>query len=444
MSSTRPSTEPDAAPESTPPAPPEQPPVASGGKGGGFSRRRLFGFAGAGVALAGAGAGIGFAAGASSGDEPARDGVVPFRGQHQAGIVTPAQDRMHFVALDLTTTDRAEVQRLFQKWTAAAERMTAGLETSENGAVGLNPLSPPTDTGEALGLPAASLTLTLGLGASIFDKLGMVDKRPPALIDLPSFTGDRLDPNRSGGDLCIQACSDDPQVGVHAIRNLVRIGFGTVAVRWSQLGFGRTSSTSTAQTTPRNLFGFKDGTNNLKAEEPQEIDQHVWVEAGDGPAWMTGGSYLVARRIRMHIETWDRTSLQEQEEIVGRTKGEGNPLSGQKEFDRADLNARGADGQPAIPTDAHIRLASSESLNGIKILRRGYNFVDGSDGSGHLDAGLFFIAFVRNPQTQFVPMQRALARKDKMMEYLEHNGSALFACPPGLGDGEYWAQSLFS
>jgi deferrochelatase/peroxidase EfeB len=351
---------------------------------------------------------------------------------------------MHFVALDLTTTDRAEVQRLFQKWTAAAERMTAGLETSENGAVGLNPLSPPADTGEALGLPAASLTLTLGLGASFFDKLGMAGKRPPALIDLPSFTGDRLDPNRSGGDLCIQACSDDPQVGVHAIRNLVRIGFGTTAVRWSQLGFGRTSSTSTAQATPRNLFGFKDGTNNLKAEEPQEIDQHVWVEAGDGPAWMTDGSYLVARRIRMHIETWDRTSLEEQEAIVGRTKGEGNPLSGQKEFDLADLRAKGADGQPAIAMNAHIRLASSESLNGVKILRRGYNFVDGSDGNGHLDAGLFFVAFVRNPETQFVPMQRALAKKDKMMEYLEHNGSALFACPPGVGDGEYWAQSLFS
>ncbi|MCW0211986.1 MAG: iron uptake transporter deferrochelatase/peroxidase subunit [Pseudonocardia sp.] len=444
MSTTRPSTRPAEAPQTPPPTPPDEPPTASGEGGGGFSRRRLLGFAGAGVALAGAGAGIGFAAGASSGGEPARDGVVPFRGRHQAGIVTPAQDRMHFVSLDLTSTDRAEVQRLFQKWTAAAERMTAGLETSENGAVGLNPYSPPADTGEALGLPAASLTLTLGLGASFFAKLGMADERPPALIDLPAFTGDQLDPNRSGGDLCIQACSDDPQVGVHAIRNLVRIGFGTTAVRWSQLGFGRTSSTSTAQATPRNLFGFKDGTNNLKAEEPQEIDQHVWVEPGDGPDWMTGGSYLVARRIRMHIETWDRTSLQEQEQIVGRTKGEGNPLSGQKEFDVANLAAQGADGTPAIPVDAHIRLAAAESLNGVKILRRGYNFVDGSDGSGHLDAGLFFVAFVRNPETQFVPMQRALANKDKMMEYLEHNGSALFACPPGLADGGYWAQSLFT
>jgi deferrochelatase/peroxidase EfeB len=400
-----------------------------------MSRRRLFGYAGAGVALAGAGAAVGYGVG-SSGSSPSGPGVVPFRDVHQAGIVTPAQDRLHFVALDLTSTDRAEVQRMLQKWTTAAERMTLGQETAENGAVGLNKYAPPADTGEALGLPASSLTLTVGFGASFFEKLGMT--APRGLAPLPTFTGDNLEPARSGGDLCLQACADDPQVAVHAIRNLVRTAFGTASVRWSQLGFGRTSSTSTAQQTPRNLFGFKDGTNNLKAEEPDLLDQHVWVQPGDGPDWLTGGTYLVARRIRMHIEVWDRTSLDEQEQIVGRTKGEGNAFGQAKEFDLADFST------PDIPVDSHIRLASAESLNGVKMLRRGYNFVDGSDGSGHLDAGLFFLAFVRNPHTQFVPMQRALANKDKMMEYLEHNGSAVFAVPPGVGPGEYWGQALLA
>ncbi|WP_345428632.1 iron uptake transporter deferrochelatase/peroxidase subunit [Pseudonocardia xishanensis] len=396
-----------------------------------MSRRRLIGYAGAGVALAGAGAAVGY--GVASSGSPATPGVVPFRDTHQAGIITPAQDRLHFVAMDLTSTDRAEIQRLLQKWTSAAERMTLGEETTENGAVGLNKYAPPADTGEALGLPAASLTLTVGFGASFFEKLGM--PVPPGLAPLPTFTGDRLDPAKSGGDICLQACADDPQVAVHAIRNLVRMGFGTTSVRWSQLGFGRTSSTSTTQDTPRNLFGFKDGTNNLKAEEPSLLDQHVWVS--DGPDWLVGGTYLVARRIRMHIEIWDRTSLDEQEQIVGRTKGVGNAFGQQGEFDQADLSGT------TIPVDAHIRLASSESLNGVKILRRGYNFVDGTDGFGRLDAGLFFLAFMNNPQTHFVPMQSALARNDKMMEYLEHNGSAVFAIPPGLGQNEYWAHQLF-
>ncbi|WFG43191.1 iron uptake transporter deferrochelatase/peroxidase subunit [Pseudonocardia alni] len=404
-----------------------------------LSRRRLFGLAGAGAALAGAGA----AAGYGLSGAPAADGVVAFRGEHQAGIVTPAQDRLHFVALDLTSTDRAAVADLLRRWTAAAERMTSGRETAEGGAIPANRYAAPADTGEALGLPAASLTLTFGVGPGFFDKLGIPDRRPPQLAGLPRFQGDRLDPARSGGDLCIQACADDPQVAVHAVRNLVRDGFGVTEVRWSQLGFGRTSSTSTGQATPRNLFGFKDGTNNLKAEEPDLLAQHVWV-GDEGPDWLRGGSYLVARRIRMHIETWDRSGLDEQEQIIGRDKGEGDPLTGTAEFDLADLAASGPSG-PVIPDDSHIRLASAEANGGARLLRRGYNFVDGTDGRGHLDAGLFFVAFVRDPLTQYVPMQRRLARSDALSEYLEHNGSAVFAVPPGLAEGDdHWGRALLA
>jgi deferrochelatase/peroxidase EfeB len=163
----------------------------------------------------------------------------------------------------------------------------------------------------------------------------------------------------------------------------------------------------------------------------------VWVAPGEGPAWLDGGTYLVARRIRMHVEIWDRTSLSEQEIIIGRTKGVGAPIGAAAEFDEADLSPGGP-----IDVNAHIRLASAEQLGGVKILRRGYNFVDGSDGQGHLNAGLFFVAFMRDPHAQFVPMQRALARSDVLMEYIEHTGSAVFACPAGLGEGAYWGQSL--
>lgn len=407
-----------------------------------FSRRRLLGWTGAGAAAVGVGVVAGCAA-APAAPGPAQL-VVPFRGEHQAGIVTPAQDRLHFVALDVITDDREELRALLQRWTAAAERMTAGAETTPGGATGGNPNSPPDDTGEALGLPAASLTLTFGVGASLFAKVGLDPSLvPPGLAELPRFAGDQLDPALSGGDLCIQACSDDPQVAVHAVRNLVRMGFGTTAVRWSQLGFGRTSSTSTAQETHRNLFGFKDGTNNLKAEDPDGLRDQVWVSPDAGPAWLAGGSYLVARRIRMHIEIWDRTSLVEQEVIIGRTKDEGAAFGSAAEFDPADFAATDETGAPRIAVDAHIRLASAEALGGVKILRRGYNFVDGSDGQGHLNAGLFFIAFMNDPQAQFVPMQRALSTKDVLMEYIEHTGSAVFACPAGVGEGGYWGQSLF-
>jgi deferrochelatase/peroxidase EfeB len=413
----------------------------------GLPRRRLLGLAGAGVALAGAGAAVGALATdrspqvtptANLGDS------VPFHGEHQAGIITPAQDRMHFVAFDVKTTKREELVALLKEWTEAAARMTAGQEAAADGAVGGAAAAPPKDTGEALDLAASALTITIGFGPSLFDgRFGLAGQRPAALVDLPRFPGDDLDPNRTGGDLCVQACANDPQVAVHAIRNLARIGFGRVAVRWSQLGFGRTSSTSTAQTTPRNMFGFKDGTKNLKAEDPDGLREHVWVAPGDGPDWLVGGSYLVARRIRMHIEIWDRTSLAEQEMIIGRKKGTGAPLGQLAEFDEADFHVRGAGGEPVIAEVAHIRLASAEFLDGVKLLRRGYNFTDGSDGLGHLDAGLFFIGFNRDTRKQFVPMQTALSTKDEMMEYVEHTGSGHFAVPPGVREGGHWGDTLF-
>src|SRR4051812_42736783 len=268
----------------------------------------MLGLTGAGAALAGVGAVSGYVAGTSTPPEvrAARANIVPFRDVHQAGITTPQQNFLHFAALDLTTTNASSVQRVLRNWTTIAERMTRGEETAENGVHPLNPEAPPADTGEVLDIPPTSLTLTIGFGRSFFDKLGMADRRPAALEDIPPFTGDRLDPARSNGDLCIQACADDQLVAFHAVRNLLRAGFGTTAVRWTQLGFGRTSVTTTSQFTPRNLFGFKDGTNNLKREEPAELRDHVWVPGADGPDWMVDGTYLVARRIRMHIETWDR------------------------------------------------------------------------------------------------------------------------------------------
>jgi deferrochelatase/peroxidase EfeB len=420
------------------------------------SRRRALTLTGMGVAGA---AGVVAGAGALLSDrgQPAAAGrtaadAVEFFGEHQAGIVTPAQDRLHFVAFDVITKDRAELVELLRAWTIAAARMTRGSDAGLIGAVGGIPEAPPDDTGEALGLPPSGLTLTIGFGPTLFrtadgaDRFGLAARRPPALADLPGFRGDALRPEISGGDLCIQACANDPQVAVHAVRNLARIGFGKVTVRYSQLGFGRTSSTSVTQATPRNMMGFKDGTRNLKAEDGDELlAQHLWADAADGADWMAGGSYLVTRRIRMMVETWDRTSLREQEQIIGRDKGEGAPLGQAKEYDTIDFEKKGGDGEPAMPMDAHVRLAHPDHNGGARLLRRGYNFVDGSDGLGRLDAGLFFMAYQRDPRTQFVTVQRNLARKDTLNEYIRHESSGVWACPAGItGPQDFWGRALFS
>ncbi|MFF0309202.1 iron uptake transporter deferrochelatase/peroxidase subunit [Streptosporangium sp. NPDC004379] len=404
-----------------------------------MSRRAVLGLGAAGVAAAGTTA---VATRSLRTDPPvahvsSASDPFPFYGEHQAGIVTPAQDRLHFVAFDVTTDKKSELVDLLQEWTAAAARLTQGKEAGAFGAVGGPAEGAPDDTGEALGLPASGLTLTVGFGSTLFDdRFGLADRRPAALADLPRFPGEHLIPEISGGDICVQACAHDPQVAVHAIRNLARIGFGRVSVRWSQLGFGRTSSTSRAQATPRNLMGFKDGTNNMKLEDTALVRDQLWATATDGPGWMAGGSYLVTRKIRMMIETWDRAPLREQEDIFGRDKGEGAPVGRKQEFDPVDLTA--------MKPDAHVRLAHPSAHGNAHLLRRGYNYVDGSDGLGRLDAGLFFIAYQRDPRKQFVPIQTSLAKADSLNEYIKHVSSGLFACPPGVRDaGDYWGRELF-
>jgi deferrochelatase/peroxidase EfeB len=406
------------------------------------SRRSVLGWTGAGVVLGAAAAGGAVAAlktGSDAQSAASAGAAVEFHGTHQAGIVTPVQDRLHFAAFDITTDDRDELVQLLKDWTDAAAKMAKGQPVGD-GAVGGLAEAPPDDTGEALGLQPSRLTLTLGFGAGLFekdgkDRFGLKEHRPEALVDLPKFAGDALDTRRSGGDLCVQACADDPQVAVHAIRNLARIGFGKVAIRWSQLGFGKTSSTTPDEQTPRNLMGFKDGTHNVAGSDKATQTKHVWVSESDGPAWLAGGSYLVSRRIRMHIETWDRTSLGEQEDVFGRTKGEGAPIGRKNERDTPHFKA--------MKADAHVRLAHPDN-SGVTILRRGYSFTDGTDGLGRLEAGLFFLAYQRDVRSGFIPLQKQLAQHDALNEYIQHVGSAVFVVPPGVrSSGDWWGRALF-
>ncbi|WP_084626911.1 iron uptake transporter deferrochelatase/peroxidase subunit [Pseudoclavibacter soli] len=417
----------------------------------GFSRRQLFGYLGLGAATAAAGAAGGAAVAANKTAETVRQErhtlTYDFYGEHQAGIVTPMQDQLHFAAFDLTeNATREQMIALLKKWTSAAERMTKGEETTEAGARGVSRLAPPDDTGEALDLGASGLSITFGVGPTFFtqadgkDRLGIADKKPAELEDLPVFKFDFIDETISRGAVAIQACANDPQVAIHAIRNLTRMGFGTVQIKWAQLGFGRSSASSVSEETPRNLFGFKDGTNNIKTDETDDLDKWVWVADSDH-AWLEGGSYLVVRKINMMIEAWDRTKLEEQQTVFGRSKIEGAPLSGGTEHSDIDFDITDAAGEPLVPADAHVRLAHPDFNDGVRINRRAYNYVDGANDLGQLSAGLFFTAYTSDP-ANFTKLQTSLA-DDALNEYIRHISSSVFAIPRGVREGEYLLQDLF-
>ncbi|WP_414121566.1 iron uptake transporter deferrochelatase/peroxidase subunit [Corynebacterium nuruki] len=419
--------------------------------------RRSF-LTGLGLTGLGAAAGAGglTLAGCSTDDGDGGD-TVPFRGGHQAGVTTPQQEHLHIVAFDVITGDRDALRTMLTDWTGMAERMTRGEETTDGGALSGTDVDGhgagdtykvPTDTGEALDLSAGSLTVTVGFGPSLFDdRFGLRDRRPAELTPLPKFPGDQLIEDLCDGDIVIQACADDPQVAVHAVRNLTRAGSGVVEVRWSQLGYGAASKTTRNEDTPRNLFGFKDGTRNITADETGDIESNVWV--GDDPdsagpgGWMTGGVYMCTRRIRMLLEVWDRQVLDDQQHTFARYKGSGAPIGAEKEDDDVPFDLYLGTGGPAIPHDSHVYLAHPDQNNGRRMLRRAYNFIEGSDSFGHLSAGLFFIAYVTKPSENFTPIQLKLAHDDKMNEYVRYESKAVFACPPGLGDGDDWGTALF-
>ncbi|MDQ2958162.1 MAG: Dyp-type peroxidase, partial [Actinomycetota bacterium] len=289
----------------------------------------------------------------------------------------------------------------------------------------------------AAGLQPAGLTVTIGLGASALGTAGL--PVPDQLRPLPAFGTDHLQAARSGGDLGIQLCADDPMAVGAAVRALLGSLAGLATLRWSQGGFLRGAAAVDPAATPRNLMGQLDGTDNPTGARR---DLAVWVPAGVSPSWMAGGSYLVCRRIRMLLDSWERLGVAAQEAAVGRRKDTGAPLTGQQEHDNPDFAAEQA-GRPVIAANAHLRLTHPANNSGASMLRRGYSYDDGVDATGSPDSGLFFQAFQTDPHQVFVPIQRKLAASDALGSFLRHEASALFAMPPGASPGGFVGERLF-
>ena len=352
-----------------------------------------------------------------------------FYGEHQAGITTPSQRNIYFLVMDLHTNKLDDVKQMFKDWTTYAANLTQGknIKPYEK-----NPFVPPTDTGEADSMGAYGLTLTFGISPSFLKKMGLTHKQPKEFQDLPKFPRDQLRENLTGGDICIQACAEDAQVAFHAVRQLVRQARSNITMRWSQSGF---VGFDTGNQTPRNLFAFKDGTANQSTIKA--ADKNLWADA---PDWMKGGTYLVTRVIQMHLETWDRTSLKGQEDTFGRHRDSGAAIGQKGEFDTFDVHAKDAQGKAVIPEISHMGLAKR---TGVEMLRRSYSYSSGiNPATGQFDSGLLFISFQKSPE-QFIIIQNALGRLDKMNEYTTHIGSGLFACFGGILQGGYIGQALF-
>ncbi|MEV6541210.1 iron uptake transporter deferrochelatase/peroxidase subunit [Streptomyces sp. NPDC051665] len=401
----------------------------------GISRRRLLGTAGAtGLVLGAAGGAVGYAS-APAGATPLTslgEDMAMFHGKHQPGITEGLQARGHLVAFDLAAgASRKEAAALLRRWSTTAQRLMAGEAAAQD------------DTEVARDAGPSSLTITFGFGNSFFSRTGLEKQRPASLDPLPDFSSDHLDKARSNGDLWVQIGANDALVAFHALRTIQKDAGSAAKVRWQMNGFNRTPGATSHKMTARNLMGQLDGTRNPKPTE-SDFDKRIFVPASGStdPAWMANGSYAVVRRIRMLLDDWEKLSTTAQENVVGRRKSTGAPLSGGGETTAMDLEKTDAKGALVVPINAHARIARPDQNGGAAMLRRPFSYHDGIAADGTPDAGLLFVCWQADPLRGFVTVQRKLDRGDALSTYIRHEASGLFAVPGGAAEGEYVGQRL--
>jgi deferrochelatase/peroxidase EfeB len=365
-------------------------------------------------------------------DPAARLPAIPFHGPWQAGIVNPPPPAACFASFDVTATSRGELVGLLKTLTSRARFLTHG-GTPAN----LGPVQPPSDSG-TLGpdVPADGLTVTVGLGASLFDgRFGIADRKPLHLTEMTSFPNDDLNPALTGGDLLLQICAGAQDTAIHALRDITKHTRGGMQINWRMDGF---VSPPRPAGVPRNHFGFMDGIANPEVTDPEVANRLMWVVPGTGePGWAMGGTYHVCRIIRQFIEFWDRVTLNEQQTMIGRYRAGGSVLGTGSLTALPDF-AADPKGK-TIPLTAHIRLANprTRATEDSRIFRRGYNYDNGVDLAGNLDVGLIFNAFQQNLTRQFIATQKRLIG-EPMVDYISPIGGGYFFAVPGVADDSDW------
>lgn len=364
----------------------------------------------------------------------------PCYGAHQAGIATEHQPFAIMCAFDVTINSLDKLKQMFQTLSQRIEFLTQGGQLHDP-----DPKLPPSGSG-ILGqdVPADGLTITVGVGNSLFDqRFGLANKKPKRLSEMRDFPNDKLQADWCDGDISIQFCAFSPETCQNALRDVIKQLSPYAIIKWSIDGFLPKAPEGQAA---RNLFGFRDGSANPDVSQEDIANQVLWTgiaaNAQDEPAWAKNGTYQAVRLIRHFVEFWDRTPLQEQQTIFGREKYSGAPLGMKNEHDTPDYT-KDPEGK-VIPKDSHMRLANSRDSDFMKkhlLYRRPFDYSRGLSKAGQLDVGLVFICYQANLEDGFIFVQNLL-NTEPLEEYISPFGGGYFFVLPGFERNSYLGQAL--
>ncbi|NOH44424.1 peroxidase [Vibrio cyclitrophicus] len=178
-------------------------------------------------------------------------------------------------------------------------------------------------------------------------------------------------------------------------------------------GFGREDR--------RSWIDFHDGISNLRKGEERRQVVAIKPDNSGGQEWTLNGTYMVFMRLPVNIQAWNAIPELRQEALVGRTKrsgcpilrldNNGNPISdtrcpvsGTREItDAGNENFR----EPSSVVSDDIKLSHVQRANhhrspvfkpdSRRIYRQGFEFLEKSDESGKIRAGLNFVSFQDDP-----------------------------------------------
>ncbi|MGH2886763.1 MAG: Dyp-type peroxidase [Solirubrobacteraceae bacterium] len=252
-------------------------------------------------------------------------------------------------------------------------------------------------------VPEAELTLVVGLGAALWDRLTGAP-RPAGLHPFSELGGTRHRAVATPGNLLFHIRAHRFDMCFELAQRLTDRLRGLAEVVDEVHGFRSFDE--------RDVLGFVDGTENPEGEAAAEA-----VLIGDEDPAFAGGSYVIVQKYVHDLRAWDALSTEEQELIIGRTK--------LNDIERPDEDK---------PPNSHLALNVITGPDGEERQIMRFNMPFGRVGAAEF--GTYYIAYARTSELIELMLANMFigdppGNTDRILDFSTALTGALFFVPSG-------------